>query len=143
MDYFKASEISAAGMNVQRARIEAAAMNLANLNSTALPGTPGYRPLTAVIRSDPKAFARALSPGVDPLPVVRAEVVTEIATATRLLYEPGHPHADETGYVLYPGIDQTKEMMSVMTALRGYEANLTVLQVTKALAAKALEIGAT
>jgi flagellar basal-body rod protein FlgC len=57
------------------------------------------------------------------------------------MYEPGHPHADENGMVSYPAIDSTQEMMTVMAALRAYEANLSALQVTRMLAAKALEIG--
>jgi flagellar basal-body rod protein FlgC len=140
VDYFKAVEIIAAGMAAQKARVEAATLNLANMHSSAPPGTPGYRPVTAVIHAAPTAFARALQ-GSLPATIAKAAVIPQTGIAMRLAYEPGHPHADAAGMVAYPAVDPTQEMMTVMTALRGYEANLAALQATKTLAAKALEIG--
>ena len=139
MDYIKATEISAAAMTAQKARIEAATMNLANLHTSTAPGTAGYRPVTAVIQSAPNSFAHRFHNGKPVAP--KAELTAQPGAQTRVVYEPGHPHANAQGMVSYPAIDPTQEMMTVMTALRAYEANFTALQVTKALAAKALEIG--
>jgi len=139
MDYFKAIQISAAGMAAEQARIEAATLNLANMNSTAGPGTAGYRPVTAVINSVP--FAHMLSGATRPLIIPQAALVPQTAAPPRLVYEPGHPNADAAGMVSYPAVDHTQEMFTVMTALRAYEANLAALQATKTIAAKALEIG--
>jgi flagellar basal-body rod protein FlgC len=140
MDYFKAIEISAAGMAAQQARIEAATLNLANMNTTAAPGTPGYRPVTAVIYSIP-SFSQVLSGGSRPLMIPQAALVPQTGALPRTVYEPGHPNADAAGMVSYPAVDHTQEMFTVMTALRAYEANLAALQATKTLAIKALEIG--
>jgi flagellar basal-body rod protein FlgC len=140
MGYFKASEISAAGMLAQKARLEASALNLANMSTSIAPGTEGYRPLTALIRSMPAARLHGPAGGFAPL-LARAELVAQAGVVPRTAYEPGHPHADAAGMVSYPGVDHTREMLTVMTALRAYEANLTVLQVTRQFAAKALEIG--
>jgi flagellar basal-body rod protein FlgC len=140
LDHFKTTAISAAGMAAQKARIEAAALNLANMHTSIAPGTEGYRPLKAVVRGAGLPFSHALDGTRAGLP--RAELVMQTGTAPRSIYEPGHPHADTSGMVAYPAVDTTQEMMTVMTALRGYEANLAVLQMTKALAVKALEIGA-
>jgi flagellar basal-body rod protein FlgC len=141
MDHYRAAEISAAGMAAQKARIEAATLNLANMQTSAAPGTVGYRPLKAVIHLTSTPFARALHGGANYLMAPRAELVGQTGVITRTAYEPGHPHADALGMVSYPAVDHTQEMMNVMTALRAYEANLAVLQVTRTLAAKALEIG--
>ena len=141
MDHFRATAISAAGMQAQKARVEAAALNLANMNTTQAPGEPGYRPLTAVVRAQPGAFAQVLEGGVTPYVLAQAQLVPAAAQPPRRAYEPGHPHADAQGMVSYPAIDHAREMLTVTAALRSYEANLAVLQVTKSMAAKALEIG--
>jgi len=70
MDYFKAIQISAAGMAAQQARVEAATLNLANMNTTAAPGAPGYRPVTAVIHAVP-AFSQVLGGQSRPLVIHR------------------------------------------------------------------------
>lgn len=141
MGHYTATEISAAGMAAQKARVEAAALNLANMHTSTAPGTEGYRPVKALIRSVPTPFARVLDGGVDRLTAPKAELVTQTGATVRTAYEPGHPHADAADMVSYPAVDHTQEMMIVMTALRAYEANLAALQVTRTLAAKALEIG--
>lgn len=141
MDYYKAIEISAAGLAAEKARVEAATLNLANMSTSAAPGTAGYRPVTAVIRSVPTRFSQLLNGREQPLRVARAELVAQTGVATRMAWEPGHPHADASGMVAYPAVDHTQEMMTVMRALRAYEANLAALQATRMLAAKALEIG--
>jgi len=139
MDYFKTTEISAAGLAAQMARVEAAALNLANEHTSTAPGARGYAPLKAVVHALTAPFAQALG---QPLVVPQAELVPQTGLPARLAYEPGHPHADASGMVAYPAVDPTREMMTVMSALRSYEANLAALQATRTLAAKALEIGA-
>jgi flagellar basal-body rod protein FlgC len=141
MGDYTATQIAAAGMTAQMARIEAAALNLANMHTTTVPGTEGYQPVTAVIRTGPTPFARVLDGGHGHLLATQAELMPLAEVTARTAYEPGHPHADSAGMVSYPAVDHTQEMLTVMTALRAYEANLAALQVTRTLAAKALEIG--
>ncbi|ARN19330.1 flagellar basal body rod protein FlgC [Piscinibacter gummiphilus] len=141
MDPFRAAEISASGMVAQKTRIEAAAANLANMHTANTASGSNYAPVTVVVRAAQTAFAQAFE-GAAPAPSsVVAEVVPQAGGAPRLSYEPGHPDADASGMVSYPAIDHTREMMTVMTAMRAYEANLAALQATKALATRALEIG--
>ncbi len=146
MDYVKAAAISASGMLAQKTRVEAAALNLANMSTTHAAGEAGFRPMAAVIHAR-QSFADALSGAstpagaATPVALAQAELVPLAEQAPRLAYEPGHPDADANGMVAYPAVDHAREMLNVTTALRGYEANLAVLQVTKSLAAKALEIG--
>jgi len=141
MDYLKAIAISAAGMSAQQARVEAATLNLANMNTTAPRGGSGYQPVTAVISSVVTSFSRAWDGSARTQVAPRAALVPQTGVTPRTVYEPGHPDADPAGMVTYPGINHTREMMTVMTALRAYEANLAALQATKTLAVKALEIG--
>lgn len=58
----------------------------------------------------------------------------------RLIYEPGHPDADENGYVRYPDVDTTQELVHLLDAKRLYEANATVFQSTKQMLRAALDI---
>jgi flagellar basal-body rod protein FlgC len=59
----------------------------------------------------------------------------------RLVFDPGHPDANEQGYVALPNIDLLKETADMMLATRAYEANLTSIKTAKRMALKALEIG--
>ena len=59
----------------------------------------------------------------------------------RRVYEPDHPLADEEGFMTYAGVDSATEMVSLMLATRAYEANVSAMNTTRALALKALEIG--
>lgn len=140
MDPFRLSALSAAGLLAQKARIEAAAANLAHMHTSSADAAGGYRPLSAVIRAVPAGFADALRGAGAALPAPHAQLVAR-ADAPRRAYEPGHPHADAGGIVSYPAVDPAQEMLSVMTALRAYEANLACLQATRSLAVRALEIG--
>ena len=57
------------------------------------------------------------------------------------VYDPSHPDANEEGYVMYPNVNTTEEMIDLMAASRAYDANITALSVVKSLSLKALEIG--
>jgi flagellar basal-body rod protein FlgC len=140
VDYYRAAAISAAGMAAEKARVEAATLNLANMHTSAAPGAPGYRPVTAIIHAEPVSFSRAFA-GAPQATIAKATIVPLSGVTSRMAYEPGHPNADAAGMVMYPAVDSTQEMMTVMTALRAYEANLAALEATRRLATKALEIG--
>ena len=57
-----------------------------------------------------------------------------------LVYEPGHPDADPSGYVRYPNVDLTQETIALMETRRAYEANATVFEAMKSMLRRALEI---
>lgn len=135
MDPLRLAELSAAGLLAQKARVEAAAANLANLHASSADPAARYRPVTAVIHAAPAGFGAAWQAAGPTVQLVPSDA------PPRRAYEPGHPHADADGIVSYPGIDPTHEMLTVMSALRAYEANLAALQATRSLAARALDIG--
>ena len=57
-----------------------------------------------------------------------------------LRFEPGHPDADEAGFVAYPNVDPVKEMVDMLSAARSYEANVTVMRSVRDMLRSALEI---
>jgi len=128
--------ISAMGMDVERLRVDVAALNLANANLAIAPNEQGFQPLQVVARSLPSAGVQfeqwMKTPQVSVQPT---------GVSPRQVLEPGHPLADDKGFVRYPAVDQTTQMMSMMGAMRAYEANVAAMNMSRMLAMKALEIG--
>jgi len=71
---------------------------------------------------------------------VRVAGIAEDQGEGRLVYEPGHPDADASGYVRYPDIDSTQELVKLMDAKRIYEANAAVFQTAKSILRASLDI---
>jgi flagellar basal-body rod protein FlgC len=134
--------VSAAGMSLERARAEAAALNLANAHVASRPGEAAFTPVRAVAQPA-MPFAQHLSPEGMPNTAALAPGVSLVpvnAPAHRV-YEPGHPLADENGMVSYPGVDPATEMVTLLDATRAYEANVTAMNLARGMALKALDIG--
>ena len=72
---------------------------------------------------------------------VKVSQIVEDMTEGSLVYDPSHPDANEDGYVMYPNVNTVTEMTNMIDATRAYEANITVLNSTKNMALRALEIG--
>lgn len=134
MDYTQIFAISAAGMTLERTRVEVAALNLANANTVAGPDGAVYRPLRVVARAN---FGDNFSQGVTGATMQ----IEQMAQAPRQVYEPGHPLADARGFVIYAGVDAASEMVTIMGAMRSYEANVAAMNTARTLAMKALDIG--
>jgi len=139
MDYRAAFQISAAGMTVEKARLDVTSVNLANMHTTRSADGSLFRPLRVVAQQGTTAFAQAF--GAMALTGPRITGVEESAVDPRMVYEPGNPQADEKGFVAYPGVDQVSEMVNVVTAVRAYEANVVAMNATRTMAMKALDIG--
>jgi flagellar basal-body rod protein FlgC len=145
MDINGTFAISGSGMSVEKMRLDVTALNLANVHSTRARDGSGFEPLQVISaarapRSFQAAFgAAALSMGLP----AGAEVleVRAARTAPRLVHEPNHPDADARGYVAYPGINPVNEMVTLISSLRAYEANVAALNAAKTMALKALELG--
>lgn len=141
MDYLRTFAISAAGMAVERARVEVTALNLANAHTVQAPGEPGYQPMRVVAR---QAAPFPLLVGQPSEGLAGPSVSVEPSVAhPRLVHEPGHPWANARGFVAYPGVDPATEMVTLMSATRAYEANVAALNTARTLALKTLEIGRT
>jgi flagellar basal-body rod protein FlgC len=135
MDYNQVFAISANGMNVERTRIEVAALNLANANTVAGPDGSVYQTMRVVARTT--AFADSMAQSASATSVQ----IEPTQSPPRQVYEPGHPMANARGFVSYAGVDTATEMVTMMSAMRSYEANVAAMNTSRNLALKALEIG--
>ena len=132
-------QITASGLTAQRLRLQTVASNMANARTTRTEEGGPYRkqmPLLEAVRDEPfgSEMDRAMS---------RVEVmgVVESDDPPVMVHDPGHPDADEEGYVAYPNVNVLEEMVDLMTTARTYEANANVLEMTDMMANTALEIG--
>jgi flagellar basal-body rod protein FlgC len=144
MDYRTVFEVSTAGMNLEKRRLDFAALNLANMHTSSASETGAYKPLRVVASPLRIDFARLMEGAGNPsqLAVLPRHIEAAATSNTpRLIHDPGHPHADAQGMVRYPGVDQAKEMLTAMTALRAYEANVAAASLARAMAIRALELG--
>lgn len=135
MDYRSSFAVSAAGMGVERLRLEAAALNLAHANQAQAPGA-GFVP----VRVSARPGFGGLVDGALPFASPDARLET-MDVAPRRVREVGHPLADAEGFVSYPAVDPAAEMVSLLAASRAYEANLAAMGMARTLALKVLELG--
>lgn len=144
MNIAKAFSIPASGLDAQRERLNVISSNLANVNSTETTEGGPYRRRDVVFTAVPleKGFATALNQSIESLKKVEITEIAHDPSPFKKVFEPNHPGADSSGYVLYPNVNAMEEMVNMISALRSYEANVTVLNAVKSMAAKALEIGA-
>jgi flagellar basal-body rod protein FlgC len=137
MNFFGMMDIAASGLAAQRLRMETVASNLANAATTRTPEGGPYKRRDVVFAASPTPFREALDGA---LRQVRVANVVEDPSPPRMRFEPGHPDADSRGFVAYPNVDPVVEMVNLLGAARAYEANVTVLEATKNLMLRALEI---
>ncbi|MBC7604826.1 MAG: flagellar basal body rod protein FlgC [Ramlibacter sp.] len=142
MDYHPTFAISAAGMSLERTRVEVAALNLANAHTTQAAGQAAFTPMRVVAQaSTGETFAALMDSDAavaTQLPTFRIEPAQ---VSPRKVQEPGHPLADAQGFVTYPGVDTATEMVTMMSATRAYEANVAAMNMARTMALKALDIG--
>ena len=139
--------IAASGLRAQSARIDVIAENIANADVTrGLDGTP-YRRKSVELRavgSQPIMLRRSPLEGAprfdEHLGGVTVAGITEDDSLGQFVYDPGHPDADDTGYVLMPNVSITDEMVDMMDARRLFEANASVFEAVKAMLRRATQL---
>ena len=133
MDFSTSLKIAATGMHAQTARMRVIAENIANADSAATaPGAEPYR------RRVP-TFEAVLDNEIGGRIVEVGRLAYDMSDFTSR-YEPGHPAADEAGYVQYPNVNTLIETMDMREAQRTYEANLNVVTVTRQMLGRTLDI---
>ncbi len=142
---FDSLEIASSGLSAQRLRLKVISSNIANVNTTRTPGGGPYRRKDVIFGALPshKSFLEELKDRTpdDGARHVKVLGVTEDSKPARMVYEPGHPDANEEGFVAMPNIDIVEEMTNLMVARRSFEANIAAMNATKQMISKALEIG--
>lgn len=144
MGLFDALDISASGLTAERLRMDVAAENLANAQTTGENGQ-SYRRKEVVVRPREAQFsnvlAGAMGGGRSGTPGgVEVAAIVQSDTPARRVFDPGHPDADGEGYVAMPDVQPVNEMVDLITASRAYEANVTAMQTAKTLFQKTLDI---
>jgi flagellar basal-body rod protein FlgC len=124
--------ISASGMAADRLRMQVIAENLANANSTQGADGEPYRRKSVSLQEAP-SFDSVLG-GVE------VKGINEDPSPGRRVYDPANPDADSRGYVTLPNVDSVTEMVDLITASRGYDANVQALNAAKQMFQKALDI---
>jgi flagellar basal-body rod protein FlgC len=133
--------ISASGMAAERLRMDVIAENLANADTTRGPNGQPYQRKQVLLEQGGNAGS---VPGngtfQDALDGVQVAGITEDSSPPRRVYDPGHPDADAQGYVSLPNVEPVTEMVDLITASRGYEANVQALQASKQMFTRTLDI---
>ena len=144
-------QTAASGLEAQKKRLEAAAQNIANSRVSSTPGSIGYQ-IKSVSSKGPEDtdFLNVFQNQLEgPESIIDGSdsannlgPTSEIVETAKYRYEydPSHPDADENGMVQYPDVDMVREMASMVSANRLYEANLSVIEAAKQIMKRSMEI---
>ena len=133
MDFSTSMTVAASGMRAQSDRMKIIAENIANANSTSATATgEPYRRQIATVKSE---FDRELN-----ATVVQSGKAVDDMSDFRLQYDPGNPAADKQGYVKLPNVNPLIEVMDMKEAQRSYEADLTIMDASKSMLARTVDL---
>ena len=148
MSIFHSINTSGSALTAQRVRMDVISSNMANMDTTRGEYVNGewqpYRRKMVVTQPQGSQFSSFLSKAMGSKVMsggVKVTEITEDATPFELVYDPEHPDANNEGYVAMPNVDPLKEMVDLISSTRSYEANVTVMNASKGMLMKALEIG--
>jgi len=133
VDLIKAIQISASGMKAQGTRLRVVSENLANVNSLA--ETPGGEPY----RRKTVAFKDVLDRGLQANLVEVGKIDFDKSDFNKR-YDPTHPAANAEGYVLTPNVNSLIEMMDMREAQRSYDANLNMIESSKRMIERTIDL---
>jgi flagellar basal-body rod protein FlgC len=133
---FTSLDVSTSGLVAQRARLNAISSNIANMSTTRNERGEAepYQPRYITFQTDTAVTTPGGGAGV------RIGSVEHSTEPPKMKYEPGHPDADDRGFVRYPAVDMTMEFVDALEATRAYEANIGVIEVTKNMSEHTLRI---
>ncbi|RUO42165.1 flagellar basal body rod protein FlgC [Pseudidiomarina aestuarii] len=129
---FSILDIAGSALTAQSQRMNVSASNMANANSVAGPNGDPYKAKQVIFEQ------QLQNQGVGG---VQVKQVVESEAPARREYQPGHPLADDQGYVTLPNVDPVAEMVNMISAARSYQANVEVLNTSKELLMRTLSIG--
>jgi len=127
-------DIAGSALSAQSVRLNTIASNLANADSVGSTPEGAYKPLQPTFESVALRDGQGLS-------MVSVKKVEPQDTPPIKRYEPGHPMADGEGYVYAPDVDPVAQMVNLISASRGYQANVEVINSARELALATLMIG--
>ncbi|QQZ07952.1 flagellar basal body rod protein FlgC [Heyndrickxia vini] len=148
MSMFNGMGITSSALTAQRLRMDVISSNMANVDTTRGKLVNGvwqpYKRKMVVLEPRSDSFTNHFQTALNNQNGTGGVKVTKIVednTPSKLVYDPENPDANQDGYVSLPNVDPLREMVDLMSATRSYEANVTVLNASKSMMMKALEIG--
>jgi flagellar basal-body rod protein FlgC len=146
MSLYGSITLSSQGLSVQRQRMEVISSNLANIGTTQTPEGGAYRRRQLIVEAIPKSdFEQQLdgfmnNSSDEQLLGVRSTQIRLDSSPLLMKYEPDHPHADPNGYVAYPNVNPSLEMVDMVSTSRSYEANLTAVRSAREMITSTIEL---
>ena len=133
MSMFKIFDVSGSAASAQTQRLNVVASNIANADTVAGPDGQAYKARQVVFQT--LMMGEATSAGV------QVNSVVEDQTQGRKVLDPKHPGADAEGYVTYSNVSPIDEMVNMISASRSYQNNVEIMNTTKGLLLKTLQMG--
>jgi len=140
MDFATALNVSASGLAAERTRVDLAASNLANAESTHGPDGDVYRRRDPVFTAQPFDQQLGAAMGAPQAVGVKVSQIVEDSSPGKRVYSPDHPDADEEGFITLPNIDPIHEVVNLVSAQGAYDANATAIETLETMASHALDI---
>ena len=141
MSLFTSLSVSASGMGAQRIRAELLVENIANAETTRTPDGGAYRRKDVIFNSESQSspFSSVFQTHLDANGVAVSDIIEDNRDPDRR-YLPGHPDADGAGYVAFPRINPAEDMVDLMGASRGYQANIAAMTAVKDMIHRSLDL---
>lgn len=133
MDLLKAMKTAAMGMKAQGTRMRVISENMSNADTTAQkPGGDPYRRKLVTFSNE---LSRA-----EGTQMVKVDKIIPDESEFELRYDPSHPAADSKGYVKVPNVNVLVETMDMREALRSYEANLGLIEMSRTMLLRTIDL---
>ncbi len=133
MSLFNIFNVAGSAMSAQSQRLNVVSSNIANAESTTSTDGKTYRAKQVEFQSMPMAGATSTG--------VKVKQVVEDASPLKMVFDPKHPNADETGHVAMPNVNVVEEMVNMISASRSYQTNVETMNAAKTMLLKTLTLG--
>ena len=137
MSLFRVMDIASSGMSAESVRLNTTASNVANANSVSSSYEQTYKARHPVFAAELDRATNDLSKGSG----VKVLGVVESQKPLQIEYSPGHPMADENGYIYKSNVNIVEEMADMMSASKAYETNVQLADTTKRIFRRVLQLG--
>ena len=139
MSMFRIFDVAGSAVSAQSQRLNVVASNLANADTVAGPDGKAYKARQVVFQTELMGAGGALGP--ESSAGVRVSTVREDESPGRRVHDPKHPAADGEGYVTFSNVSAVEEMVNMISASRSYQNNVEVMNTSKSLLLKTLQMG--
>jgi flagellar basal-body rod protein FlgC len=133
MSLFNIFNVAGSAMSAQSQRLNVVSSNIANAESTTSANGQTYRAKQVEFQSVPMSGATSTG--------VKVNRVVEDASPLKMVFDPKHPAADETGHVALPNVNVVEEMVNMISASRSYQTNVETMNAAKTMLLKTLTLG--